>query len=97
MISSSKTNAKKAAVKSVSIDVKQGEIIGIIGPNGAGKSSLINILSMIIPRSHGQILILDQDIQTLDTSKQVNKFGIVSQNDIIWEVLTVNEHFNYIG
>lgn len=33
------------AVKSVSLDVAQGEILGIIGPNGAGKSTLFNLIA----------------------------------------------------
>jgi len=45
------------ALRDVSFEVKQGEVLGIIGRNGAGKSSLLKILSRITEPTDGQVLL----------------------------------------
>lgn len=49
------TNDRFCALKDVTFDVRQGEIIGIIGRNGAGKSTLLKIISRVTAPSSGSI------------------------------------------
>jgi lipopolysaccharide transport system ATP-binding protein len=51
------TNDRFCALKDVSFDVRQGEIVGIIGRNGAGKSTLLKIISRVTAPTSGTIKI----------------------------------------
>lgn len=44
------------AVESFSLEVGEGEIVGLIGPNGAGKSTLFNCVAGVFPPTAGEIL-----------------------------------------
>lgn len=48
----------KDAIKSINLEIKQGEIIGLIGANGAGKTTLIKILSGIVHPSSGEATVM---------------------------------------
>ena len=50
------------ALKGVSINVTEGEIITLIGANGAGKTTTLMSVSGIIPPRSGEILFMDEPI-----------------------------------
>jgi ABC-2 type transport system ATP-binding protein len=50
------------ALKSVSLDIRRGEIFALLGPNGAGKTTLINIICGIVTASAGAVRVDGRDI-----------------------------------
>lgn len=63
------------AVRGVSFDVHEGEILGVIGPNGSGKSTLFNcILGQIAP-SRGSVAVDGRDVTGLRPSR-LNRLGV---------------------
>jgi branched-chain amino acid transport system ATP-binding protein len=50
------------ALRDVSFELRQGEVVGLIGPNGAGKSTLVNILSGFDRPSAGRVLLEERDV-----------------------------------
>lgn len=50
------------AVRNVTFDLREGEIVGLIGPNGAGKSTMFNLLTGAAPMTSGRVEFLGEDI-----------------------------------
>jgi len=59
------------ALRGVSLDVAQGEIVAVIGPNGAGKTTLLNAISGVVPARSGQILFEGRPITHLSPERIV--------------------------
>lgn len=83
------------ALKGVSIDISEGEIITLIGANGAGKSTTLMSICGIVPPRFGEILFMDQPIHNLTPNKIVS-LGIsqVPEGRRIFPYLTVVENLD---
>jgi branched-chain amino acid transport system ATP-binding protein len=60
----SKSFAGLKAVDDVSLELYTGEILGLIGPNGSGKTTLINIMTGLLPKSGGTVMIDGLDVSS---------------------------------
>ncbi len=80
------------ALKGVSIDVREGQIVSIIGSNGAGKSTLLNTISGIVKPKEGRIEYKGKDLSRLP--HRVVKAGIsqVPEGRLVFANLTVKEN-----
>ena len=58
----SRSFAGVQALRDVSLELRQGEVVGLIGPNGAGKSTLVNVLSGFDRPSSGRVLLEERDV-----------------------------------
>jgi len=61
------------AVRDVSLEVAEGEIVTLLGPNGAGKSSLISALIGLVPRATGRVAFRGEDVTNLPTEALVRR------------------------
>ena len=70
-----KSFGRLVAVDDLSLDVKQGEILGMIGPNGAGKTTVFNLLTGVIKPDEGTITFNGKDI-TLESPARRCRLGL---------------------
>ncbi len=92
------------AVDNFSIDIKEGELVGLIGPNGAGKTTVFNMLTGVYIPTSGKVYLRGEDVTTLSPHKRV-KIGIsrTFQNIRLFKRMSVlenvklssNVHMNY--
>lgn len=85
---------KVEAIKNISFEISQGEVLGIIGPNGAGKSTLLRMLSSIIQPTSGKILI--NGLSTHDENVR-QYIGYVAVETGLYESMTPYEFLYYFG
>ena len=81
------------AVKGVSLDVEQGEIVTLIGANGAGKSTVLNTISGLLHAKAGSIEFMGESIGAMAPNKIVQR-GLVQcpEGRRIFQHMTVEEN-----
>ena len=86
------------AVKDVSFEVQQGEIVTLIGANGAGKSTILKTVSGLLRSKTGKITFLNNNISSIDAYK-LAKMGLthVPEGRRIFQQLTVRENLDMGG
>lgn len=80
------------ALKDVSLDIAQGEILALLGPNGAGKTTLISIICGIVNPGSGSVTVGGHDIvtqfrQTRDLIGLVPQELTLGHFDTVWNTL----------
>ena len=82
-----------AALKGISIDVHEGEIVALIGANGAGKSTLLNTLAGILKAKKGEILFQGQRVNARGPEDIVRQgIALVPEGRRIFPTLSVREN-----
>lgn len=82
------------ALKSVSLDIKEGEILALLGPNGAGKTTLISVICGIVSPSSGTVTVSGKDI-IKDFRQTRELIGLVPQELTIGAFETVWSTVNF--
>src|SRR5579872_1176458 len=84
------------ALKGVSLDIYQGEIISLLGVNGAGKTTLSSIIASLIPATEGEIIFKGQSIyeNLLDYRRSL---GFCPQKPNFDKKLSVQENLYFAG
>ncbi|MBB3112327.1 iron complex transport system ATP-binding protein [Paenibacillus phyllosphaerae] len=87
----SKRYGDKNVIDNVSVEIKRGAITSFIGPNGAGKSTLLSIISRLLTKDSGEVLIDGQEVSNANSTELAKKISILKQSNHINVRLTVRE------
>lgn len=87
----SKAYSGKKVVDNVSVTIPKGKITSFIGPNGAGKSSLLSMISRLVSKDSGEIMIEGKEVSQWKSGDLAKKISILKQSNQISLRLTVRE------
>jgi len=79
------------AVQNVSLDVPEGEFLGLLGRNGAGKTTLLKLLALLTRPSMGTLRIAGVD-QADDGNAARRRMGLLGHNSFLYDDLTAEEN-----
>ena len=84
------------AIKDVSFDVNQGEIVGFLGPNGAGKTTTMRIITCFMPASDGAVNVAGFDC--FEHPQEVKQcIGYLPEFPPLYHELTVTEYLKFVA
>ena len=92
------SSSDEPVIDEESIHVPPGEVTALVGPNGSGKSTLLKGLATQLSLDVGRVLIDGEDIETLSTKELARQLGLLSQENVSPDSLTVEklvEHGRY--
>ena len=89
-----KSFGDEQALDGVSLEIEEGEIVGVLGPNGAGKSTLMKILTGQLKRDGGDLQVLMKDPQD-DPAELREDLGVLPEREDPPSFLTGREFLNF--
>ncbi|MDI9392471.1 MAG: LPS export ABC transporter ATP-binding protein [Synergistota bacterium] len=93
----SKSYKGRSVVSSVSLKVKQGEIVGLLGPNGAGKTTTFYMVLGIVRPDSGRILIDNEDLTAQPMYIRARRgIGYLPQEASVFRSLTARENIELV-
>lgn len=87
----------RTVVDHVSVDVSEGEIVGLLGRNGAGKTTTFRMVMGMITPEEGQVIFNGQDVTLLPLYQRAQRgLGYLAQEPSIFQRLTVEQNLHAI-
>jgi phospholipid/cholesterol/gamma-HCH transport system ATP-binding protein len=89
---------RQVVIDHLSLDVRQGEILGLVGASGGGKSVLMRTIIGLIPRQSGEIEVMGAAIggaQDRSTQSVAVRWGVLFQQGALFSSLTVRQNIQF--
>lgn len=82
------------ALRNISFEIAQGEIIGFLGPNGAGKTTLMRILTTYLPATKGEAFVAGYDVFRNPMAVRKN-LGYLPETPPLYQEMTVYDYLKF--
>ena len=79
------------ALRDVSFEICQGEVLAVMGANGAGKSTLLSLLSLRMKATRG-VLLFNREAVSRSSVDLVSRIGLLSHDAMVYPELTAMEN-----
>lgn len=84
----------KIVLRSVSLDVKSGEVVALLGPNGAGKTTLLRILAGLDAPERGEVWL--GNVAVTRAGHEIRRYvGLVSHRPLVYDNLSGLENLHF--
>jgi len=87
----------RQAVRSASLQVRRGEVLGLLGPNGAGKTTLISCIAGLLAAYRGSISFAGAPFRPATDGNQRAWLGLVPQELALYEEMTARENLAFFA
>jgi lipopolysaccharide export system ATP-binding protein len=88
-----KSYRSRQVVRSLSLSISSGEVVGLLGPNGAGKTTAFYMIVGLVPCDSGRIMLDDADLTALPMHRRARLgVGYLPQEASVFRGLTVEEN-----
>ena len=84
------------AVKSISLDVRPGEVFGLVGPNGAGKSTLLKLMAGLLRPEAGTVRVGERDL-TGDPAAAARFIGLMPDPLGVYTDVSCREYLQFFA
>ncbi|WP_406543168.1 ATP-binding cassette domain-containing protein [Clostridium ljungdahlii] len=84
---------KKVVLRSINMDIKRGEIVGLLGPSGSGKTTIVKSIIGMKELSKGFIEVLGEKMPSLGVT---SKIGYMAQSDALYDDLSAIDNILFL-
>ena len=83
--------SSRTVLENISLEIKEGSILGLIGPNGSGKTTFLNTIARMLKPRSGKVILAGKDLWKISSREAATTMGFTPQDTGSTLPLTINQ------